>query len=149
MTFRITCIVLNHPFITSHIEMACNVFHRILINLIVIQWALLFLPTGQAFSVSHSSQTSEQINKQLEGINGFISKVTDAVLEPNDPNGGFVSFTLKGPKAPRKTRKMSDVKRAQIDTQKEELRGRIREVQGRLFEKKRKLFLQTTIKYHR
>jgi len=94
-------------------------------------------------------------------IDKFCSEI-DAVLQSDNPQDKFLSFTLRGVKAPRKTKNMSELKRAQLEKEKENLRGKIREVQGRLLLLKSKtsvkntkenkddgnLFLQTTIKYH-
>lgn len=105
--------------------------------------------------------------EQLDGINTFTSEVAKAVRISNDdddslPVSDFISFTLKGPKAPRKTKKMSEATRAQVEKAKEGLRGKIREVQGRLIILKSKtkgeklgnasrsdtLLIQSTIKFH-
>jgi len=117
------------------------------------QW--IFLPSIQAFSLPASPALRPE---QLDAINTFTSEV-DAILKSNDPQSEFISFKLNGPKAPRKAKKMSDDKIAQVEKEKEELRGKIREVQGRLIllQKKGKkaanaadesLLVQTTVKYH-
>ncbi len=118
--------------------------------------------TTYAFSVSNKNLSLSPI--QIEGINQFTSEVANAVKsssEDDNSENGFISFTLKGARAPRKTKKMSEAKRAQIDKSKEELRGKIREVQGRLIMLKPKgkgnksrnarsetILLQSTIKFH-
>ena len=97
---------------------------------------------------------------QLDGINKFTSEVDTVLNKCENPQNEFISFCLKGPRAPRKTKKMNDIKRMEVDKKKEELRGKIREVSGRLILLKLKgkkdgrkvgeesLLIQTTVKYH-
>ena len=109
--------------------------------------------TISAFSAANGQQLRSQ---QIEGINKFSSEL-ETILSSNKPQDQFISFTLKGAKAPKKTKKMSTVKREQVELQKEKLRGKLREVQGRLITLKPKkgkkdpsesLYIQTTVKYH-
>lgn len=116
--------------------------------------------TGMRFRTS-SAATPTSVNVQPieEAIEKFCSE-TDAVLQSDHPQDVFISFTLRGIKAPRKTKNMTDLKRAQIEKEKDNLRGKIREVHGRLLLLKSKtggvrnntsdetLFLQITTKYH-
>jgi hypothetical protein len=98
---------------------------------------------------------------QIDAMDNFASQVNEvlskstAVLEDE-----FISFTLKGPRTPRKTKSMNDSQRIKVDEQKKHLLGRMKEVKGRLItlrdKKKNKqkgssesssLFLQLTIKF--
>ena len=117
------------------------------------------LSSGQAENTH--SRTSSLRPPQIEGIQKFTSEL-ETILTSDKPQDQFLSFTLKGVKAPKMTNKMSAEKRALVEQQKETLRGKIREVQGRLVTLKPKkstrkqealsltesLYLQTTVKYH-
>jgi len=115
------------------------------------------------------SKNTEQIIQQSRSqqllTEEFISNVATSVVD-----GTFVSFTLRGPKAPRRKRRKggsgSGVDATDfdsIDKEKERLRGCIRSVHGRLIalqdkrtkNKKRsnnspqeQIFMQATTKYH-
>jgi len=96
-------------------------------------------------------------NSKEEAIYRFCSEV-DAILQCDNPQERFISFTLNGIKTPRKTKNMSEMKRAQIEREKDNLRGKIRQVQGRLCLLKTRskdpnkddesLYIQTTTKFH-
>ena len=109
----------------------------------------------------HTEQVDQSKSQQLK--KEFISNVATSVVD-----GTFVSFTLRGPKAPRKKRRkggsgIDATDFVSIDKEKERLRGCIRSVHGRLIalqEKKTKkkkrsnngpqeqTFMQATTKYH-
>lgn len=102
-----------------------------------------------------SSTVSNQSAKQQEAIERFTSELQN-ILDSSNAKDEFISLTLNGIKAPRKTKKMSDEKKALVDLKKEQLRGKVREVQGRMIalkprkgkKKTSELLLQTTVKYH-
>lgn len=146
--------------------MKSNQSKRIYFLLIFIHGA--FFQTSEGFSQSSLGRASNGISatdpsasirmqQQAEAIEQFCSKI-DTILQSDNPHETFLSFTLKGIKAPRKTKNMSESKRSQIEKEKENLRGKIREVHGRLLLLKTKtgnktnsndnLFVQTTTKYH-
>ncbi len=106
---------------------------------------------------------------RTEAIQEFTSEI-HKILTVNDPHE-FISFTLKGPRVPRKTKQMSEAKKAQVEKKKQILRGKIKEVHGRLIRMKKKkkgkknkstlssgavgtetedhtLFVQTIVKFH-
>lgn len=131
-----------------HFILRCILFHRIGFSAI------------HAFSLPNQNSVLSPL--QINGINAFTSEVAKTVINTKDEPSDFLSFTLKGVKAPRKTKKMSEAKREQVDKTKEELRGKIREVHGRLITLKSKkkgakvgrpsdgdlILIQTTIKFH-
>eukprot|EP00979_Chaetoceros_neogracilis_P003459 scaffold596_cov227-Chaetoceros_neogracile.AAC.8 len=112
--------------------------------------------TVSAFSLQSGHAVNGLRSQQIEGINKFTSEL-ETILSSEKPEDQFISFTLKGVKAPRKTKKANAEKHALIELQKEKLRGKLREVHGRIISLKPKkgekapsesLYIQTTVKYH-
>lgn len=118
-------------------------------------WKLLTCLTVIVSTDGFSNTVSNQRAKQQEAIERFTSELQN-ILDSSNAKDEFISLTLNGIKAPRKTKKMSDEKKALVDLKKEQLRGKIREVQGRMIALKPKqgkkkaseLLLQATVKYH-
>lgn len=118
-------------------------------------WKILTCLTVIVSTDGFSNTVSNQRAKQQEAIERFTSELQN-ILDSSNAKDEFISLTLNGIKAPRKTKKMSDEKKALVDLKKEQLRGKIREVQGRMIALKPKkgkaksseLLLQTTVKYH-
>lgn len=114
-------------------------------------------PIGTRLGTARAASPTSIQQRAEEAVEKFCSEI-DAVLQSDNPQDMFLSFTLRGRKAPRKNKNMTELKRAQIEKEKENLRGKIREVQGRLLLLKSKkgarntndetLFVQTTTKYH-
>ena len=97
---------------------------------------------------------STEVNKSL--INTSLILLENEKGEGEDEKQVFKSFTLKGPKAPRKKKTMNESQRIQLEEQKRKLVGRMKEVKGRLItlrdkrkskKNEEKLVLQLTIKY--
>jgi hypothetical protein len=104
-------------------------------------------------------------NNQFNALKQFTSEL-DSILSttPQQAQEEFTSFTINGPKVPRKTKRMNEAQIQAVAQKKEQLRGCIRQVSGRLIllSKKKKgkkqskttkddaqtLFLQVTFKYH-
>jgi len=98
------------------------------------------------------SATSTLRDDQKIVMTEFASIIKNTLLNTTSPQEDFISFTLKGPKMPRKSNKMSEDKRAKLEIEKQKLRGRMKEVKGRLISLRQKkgkesLFLQLTIKF--
>ena len=118
-----------------------------------------YCPSTYYAAAVTSAERQQPQHHSVETTNEFISHVITSV---ND--GTFVSFILRGPKAPRKRKKKgggSDTDFDAIDKEKERLRGCIKSVQGRLIslESKKKrgtktqqseehIYLQATTKFH-
>mmetsp|Transcript_2483 Transcript_2483/g.4516 ORF Transcript_2483/g.4516 Transcript_2483/m.4516 type:complete len:655 (-) Transcript_2483:133-2097(-) len=123
-------------------------------------------------TAEEDAQSSIHIQRTSSIIDEFISAVLKSLQEKT-----FESFTLKGPPAPRKKRRSSNINKsftnneeidAKIEREKEALRGKYKTILGRLVflqdkKKRRKknggndaatdvetgsLYLQVTIKYH-
>ena len=112
--------------------------------------SLILLRAAAADDVAH--QQPSQLHIQV--TDAFISKVSESVVDST-----FVSFTLRGPKAPRKRKKKSSAATITdydaLAAEKERLRGCVKTVHGRLIalqDKKQKneerIYMQATTKYH-
>lgn len=133
-------------------------------------------------SSSHPSSTKHSYlqslsNKQIDTAQTFSSHINQALINSvsktislsNNSNNNnnndeedttieqFISFTLKGPKAPRKTKSMNEAQILKVQEEKDKLRGRMRLVNGRIIslrDKKKSssddsssLYLQLTVKF--
>ncbi|KAL3780023.1 hypothetical protein HJC23_011819 [Cyclotella cryptica] len=113
--------------------------------------------TSGVSSIHAPSQNTNGNDRVQAAINQFIS-----TLKSSLDNQTFISFTLKGPSAPRPRKILNADSKEQLAKQKEDLRGKYKSITGRLVllqdKKKRKksadhntggiLFLQANIKYH-
>lgn len=129
---------------------------------------LLFLSliSSVVFGFAPSHQTKPKLLRatdNADATNEFISKTSEAVVDQT-----FVSFTLRGPKAPRKRKgkKSATTDYDALAAKKERLRGCVKTVHGRLIalqEKKKRnkkgrgdkesdqeeqIYMQATTKYH-
>ena len=119
---------------------------------------LLSCRPSQAHSLSLETEDTHTTlqDKQYKALKLFTSEL-DSILSTSPDD--FISFTLNGPKVPRKTKRISEAQIQALMQQKERMRGCIRQVSGRfiLLSKKKKgkkkdnaqvMFLQVTFKYH-
>ena len=117
--------------------------------------SLILLRTAAAADDDVAHQQPSQLHIQV--TDSFISKVSESVVDST-----FVSFTLRGPKAPRKRKQKKSSAATMTDydalaAEKERLRGCVKTVHGRLIalqDKKKKkkneerIYMQATTKYH-
>lgn len=107
-----------------------------------------------------ASHVSQSLLQSREVLSIIPTNKEEEKVAAEDTENVFVSFTLNGPKAPRKTKNMNDAQKKKVEEQKNQLLGRMKEVKGRLIslrEKKKsrgshnnnpeKLYLQLTIKF--
>ncbi len=107
-----------------------------------------------------ASHVSQSLLQSREVLSVKPKNIEEEKVAAEETENILVSFTLNGPKAPRRTKNMNDVQKKKVEEQKNQLLGRMKEVKGRLIslrDKKKtrgghnnnpeKLYLQVTIKF--
>ncbi|KAL7486013.1 hypothetical protein ACHAW6_011605 [Cyclotella cf. meneghiniana] len=114
-------------------------------------------PTSIAGAIYSTALNPKGEERVQAAISQFVSTIRSSL-----DNQTFISFTLKGPSAPRLRKNLNVDGKEQLNRQKEKLRGKYKSITGRLIllnnQKKRNksvdnntdgvLFLQANIKYH-